>query len=820
MRRNILVTGSYVAGAMLGFLASGTHDAVTTVWPPTGIAVAALLLAGYRVWPAIAVGAVAANLLNGTGPATAALFAIGNTLAPVVAVSIMRRFRIQPGLARLSDVTALFGSAFVAMTISATVGVGALALTGTPVMFRTWTIWWVGDALGVVLFAPPILTTLRNDGLLRLRWKTAVATLGVLAVATTGALVTDSPIGYAVVPLAMAIAVVLEQQGAALAILVLTVLDVTHLLSLDPSSATLDADLAAMQGVNATLAFILLALAAIVAERRRAQRDLEAAAHDLERRVEERTAELSATNARLEREIADRRATEEALRSSEVRLSQAQRLAHIGSFQWDAATDTNDWSDELYQIYGLDPAAGPPGLDAYIDFVRADVRDEVRAKIEEGIARGGSFSHEYPVVLHDGSRRWVHAYIEVMSGPEGSLAGLRGTCQDVTDRKEAEAALRWSERRFRALLESAPDAVIVVEPTGKIVLTNEQASNLFGYTADEMLGRSVEMLLPTELRRAHAEHRDLFNAQPARRPMGEGRELYAERKDGTSVAVDISLSPVETDNGFLVFALVRDASERRRVEDALRGALEREREAAEDLRKLDRAKNAFLSAVSHELRTPLTAIIGFAELLEEPLIRSSPERTDDLIGRVRVSATRLNDLLGDLLDLDRLHRGIVTPRRRVVQLRSMVARAVGGVDLGAHPLRLWVEDAVVQVDPAQTERIIENLLSNAVRYTPDGTEVRLTARAATNGGMRLEVADEGPGVPKDLWPTIFEPFVRGDTGTFTQGTGIGLALVDRFARLHGGSAEVRDRAGGGASFLVTLQGADAPAAREEGADAA
>jgi PAS domain S-box-containing protein len=813
-RRCLLLAVAYAGAAQLGFATVGGNDTVSAVWPPAGIAVAAVLLCGRSMWPGIALGAFAANLLNGAPPHVAAAISVGNTLAPLLAGAALRKLDVRGSIDRLRDVVILVVvGGMGAMTVSATLGMASLLAFGGDAGTHTLLLWWVGDAMGVILVAPFVLTMFDNDGLLGRRWRQAVLLLGGLAVATTVAVIWDSPVGYVVVPLAMAAAVQLEQQGAAMAALIMTVIDVTYLLMTGPA-ATRDTDLMAMQGINATIAFILLALASIMHERRRAQNRLEAAATDLEHRVAERTDELVRANELLEHEVEDRRSTEEALRASEERLAKAQSLAHIGSFQWDVATDGNDWSDELYRIYGLEPSTDPPGFEEYISFIRADVRDEVRGSIESGIASGQALNHEYPIVLPDGRKKWVQAYIEVMHNEDGTLAGLRGTCQDITERKDAEANLRWSEGRSRALLDSAPDAVIVVDPTGKIVLSNKQTSKILGYESDELLGKPVEMLLPEDLRGVHVDHRQTYNALPEGRPMGAGRELNARRKDGTRVAVDISLSPVETDSGFLVFALLRDASERRRVEDALRTALDREREAAEDLRKLDRAKNAFLSAVSHELRTPLTAILGFAELLEEPEVRSSEDMTVDLVGRVRFSANRLNDLLGDLLDLDRLHRGIVAPRRRATRLRDLVNRAVASLDVGAHPLQVEVDDKVVQVDSAQAERIIENLISNAVRYTPDGTNIYVRAQASTTNGVNLFVEDEGPGVAPELWPTIFDPFVRGDTGTFTQGTGIGLSLVDRFARLHGGFAEIGERPGGGASFRVVLPGPHEPASSQ------
>jgi PAS domain S-box-containing protein len=616
-------------------------------------------------------------------------------------------------------------------------------------------------------------------------WKQASILLVSFIAVTLLAVQTHSPAGYVVIPLGLWIAMQLEQEGAAAAALIMSAIDLWHTTAAPRPGMSVERQLVSIQGVNATIALILLAFAAIMYERRRARDQLRRSAYELEDRVRSRT---------------------DALRESEERLAQAQRLAHIGSFQWDAGTDNNHWSDELFKIYGLVPDDGPPGFEEYIAFIPSDVRDEVYGVIQEKIAGGASWDHEYPVVLRDGTRKWVHAYIEVLKDDEGNLSGLRGTCQDVTERRLAEDAHRASEMRFRALVQSAPDGVVVVDHDGRIVLMNEQTNRLLGYETDELLGSSVDVLLPEGLRDAHRTDRRRYLEDPVVRPMGVGRELSARRKDGSLVPVDISLSPVETDEGMLVFALMRDASERRRVEEALRSALDKERCAANDLRKLDEAKGAFLSAVSHELRTPLTTILGFAELMQEDDIRASDETMNTLVDRLQFSARRLADLLGDLIDVDRLQRGILQPNRRTELLRDLVDRALGSVDTSGHILVVDVADGLVTVDAAQTERIFENLVSNAIKYTPTGSTINVVARPQDDSGVRIIVDDDGPGIPDDMHAAIFEPFVRGDTGTFTPGTGIGLALVERFARLHGGRAWVENRDGAGSSFRVELPG--------------
>lgn len=791
----VVVALAYVAGASIGLSLAVANENVTAIWPPTAIAVFALLHRGRHVWPGVAAGALIANLINGLPLHLSAGIAAGNTVAPLAAAWIVQRFDLRPALKRARDVLVLFvGGGAVPMLISATVGVGVLLAGGqlqTSGAFSAWWLWWIADAMGVVVFAPLLLTfasTPPSENPVLRRPLHALASIAI-AIAVAGIVLrTGLTIRFLVLPVALWIAMRFEQQGAALCTVVLSTIAIWKAAA---PGAPSDVDLMMAQAMNATLAITLLSFAAVMTERHRAQEKLRRAAAELEERVRERTADLAA---------------------SEDRLSRAQKLAKIGSFQWDARTDTNHWSDELFRIYGLTPENEAPGMEEYLSFIDPSARERVRDAVTAAIATGEPLGHEYPVVLRDGTRKWVHAYVEVIRDDDGELLGLRGTCQDVTERQRAEDALRSSEEKLRVLLSSAPDAMVVADQDGKIVLVNDQLTNLLGYEPDELIGRCVEMLLPSDLRTAHAEHRRGFLTSPRRRPMGAGLDLSARNRDGELIPVDVSLSPVDTDEGIVVFASIRDATERRRAETALRDALAREQEASEHLRKLDAAKNAFLSAVSHELRTPLTTILGFTELLQDPGL--DDETKTDLLQRVDANAQRLERLLSDLLDLDRLQRGILDPSRQRVNLRDLADRALASMQLRDHPLTVHIDAKAAWIDPAQTERIIENLVSNAVRYTPPNTAIRLDASVTEDGGVTIDVTDHGPGIPDERKGSIFEPFVRLGDSSFTQGTGIGLALVDRFARLHGGRAWVDDAPGGGAAFHVILAGPSGEEAAE------
>ncbi|HZP90176.1 MAG TPA: GAF domain-containing protein [Actinomycetota bacterium] len=260
--------------------------------------------------------------------------------------------------------------------------------------------------------------------------------------------------------------------------------------------------------------------------------------------------------------------------------------------------------------------------------------------------------------------------------------------------------------------------------------------------------------------------------------------------------------------------LMIDITERRRAEQALRRserkyseAFRREREAAQRLRALDEMKNTFLEAVSHDLRTPLTSILGSALTLEQTGMTLPQEDALDLVHRIAVNARKLERLLSDLLDLDRLQRGIITPQRRPTDLGALVRETVRASDLGDRPVEIEAESIVIPLDAAKVERIVENLLANAARHTPAGTRLWVRVLQVDEGAL-LIVEDEGPGVPEGLREAVFEPFRQaGGASNHSPGVGVGLSLVARFAELHGGRAWVEERPGGGASFRVLLPAA-------------
>lgn len=455
------------------------------------------------------------------------------------------------------------------------------------------------------------------------------------------------------------------------------------------------------------------------------------------------------------------------------------------------------------EVLGVTPEewmADPSGN--WLGRIHPDDRATVEAQRRAAQRTGEPFAVGYRMFARDGRLVWIADEAVLVRDAEGNPIYWQGVMSDVTARSEAEAQRSEAEARYRALVEQTPTITYIdaVEGPPYTLYMSPQSTSILGYTPqdwydeDDLLDKIVH---PDDRERAtHAPESVGTHDATYRLIAKDGRVVWIH--DQARLITDEDGSPRYW-QGVLV-----DITEHRRTTELERD-LEIERDTARRLRVVDEMKNTFLQAVSHDLRTPLAVILGLAITMTREDLELDDEETRDMALRIARNARKLDRLVTDLLDLDRLSRGIVEPLYRPTDVGALVRELVEGSDLVAdRQVALKTDPVMIACDAAKVERIVENLLGNTVKHTP--ATARIWVRVLPwEGGALIVVEDDGPGVAAEMRERIFEPFLQGEIPSpQAPGVGVGLALVARFAELHDGSAWVEDRYGGGASFRVFL----------------
>ncbi len=452
------------------------------------------------------------------------------------------------------------------------------------------------------------------------------------------------------------------------------------------------------------------------------------------------------------------------------------------------------WNRAAETMFGFDTseAVGQPLTDLIVP--RIERREAIRALAEMPQRR--TYTAEVTRCRKDGSLLVVVTSMRWVESPGGEPF-IAASKTDITALKHLEV-VRASEERFRSLLESAPDAMVIVDSDGQIVLVNEQTERMFGYRRAELLGQPVELLMPERFRASHTRHRSGYMGDPHPRGMGIGLELFGLRKDGREFPIEISLSPLKNEQGALVLSAIRDITERKQLESRMHEAY--------------RMKSEFLANMSHELRTPLNAIIGFTELMHKERVGPVSPQHKEYLGDILSSSRHLLQLINDVLDLAKVEAGKMDFRFEQVDSAALAREVCDTLRGLASSKRLDVildvdtDLGPVEVDPGRVRQILYNYLSNAIKFTPDGG--RITIRIAGEGPalFRIDVEDTGVGIPEENRSKLFVPFEQLDSGAGKRysGTGLGLALTKRIAEAHGGRVSVRSTPGVGSTFSVVL----------------
>lgn len=384
----------------------------------------------------------------------------------------------------------------------------------------------------------------------------------------------------------------------------------------------------------------------------------------------------------------------------------------------------------------------------------------------------------------DGTEFPVEIGLNPLVTEEGTL--VLAAVIDLTERKRAE-------ERLRQVVESAPNAMVLVNGEGKITLVNSQTEKLFGFPREELMGQNVELLIPTRFRSAHPSYRGSFFSTPHARAMGAGRDLFARRKDGTEFPVEIGLNPLETAEGTMVLAAIIDITERKTQE-------------------ANKLKSDFLARMSHELRTPMNAILGFSELLIDERVGELNGRQKDYLKDIHASAEHLLQLINDILDISKIESGKTELKIETFDVVDVIEEVMKVLaPLAAKKqitvqMQLSPDVTTVSLDKSKFRQILYNLLSNAIKYNKQNGEASISTYPDGQDRFRMEIMDTGVGIAKENMHKLFIPFVQLDAtaAARNEGTGLGLALTKNIIELHGGKISVDSTLGEGTTFSVVM----------------
>ena len=491
-------------------------------------------------------------------------------------------------------------------------------------------------------------------------------------------------------------------------------------------------------------------------------------------------------------DITERKRAEEALRRSEADLAEAQRMAKLGSWSFNVATNEVRWSEELYRVFDVEKADFGGMYESFLSRVHSDDKPRVLETNRKAREDGEPFQIEYRISTRDGQLRYISESGYALKNEAGGVAALFGTAQDITERKRAEERLIQSEERYRSTLDNMLEGCQIIGFDWRYLYINAEAERHNNRPSSELLGqRYMDMWPGIEATPVFAVIERCMNERASQRLENE-----FTFPDGSVGWFELNIQPVP--EGILI--LSADITERKRVEA--------DRMAREVAEQANRAKSEFLSRMSHELRTPLNAILGFAQLLQMDKLEPKQARGADQIYK---SGRHLLDLVNEVLDISRIEAGRLTVSPEPIKLKDAVNETLDLIRPMAEARRLSLSlkipsssDVFVLADRQRLKQVLLNLLSNAVKYNRAGGAIAVTASLCMDGHIRLQVRDDGEGIPPEKMERLFVPFDRLDT-SHQEGTGLGLALSKGLIEAMGGRIGAESAVGEGSVFWIELK---------------
>lgn len=508
------------------------------------------------------------------------------------------------------------------------------------------------------------------------------------------------------------------------------------------------------------------------------------------------------------RDITERKRSEDRLREREQQLERAQRIAHLGSWQFELPDGPVEWSDELCRIYGVDPGSRPT-FEEYMDMVHPEDREPARSAIARAMETHEPFSLYHRIIRQsDGEERILHGEGEVVVDDKGRPIRMFGTALDVTELKRTEQTLRERERLFRLLAENMSDVILLQASSGEVTYASPSSKRVLGYEPDELEGRNLfELLEDADAERLRAgSYQHMLNDKRYTEAVARARHA-----SGTTVWLELASKPIVGEDGQVqhILSSARDVTERIRAEeDANRYRSE--------LEKRNRELQDFAYVASHDLQEPLRKIRAFSGLLEEDYGDRLDEEALGYLDRVKDAAARMSTLISDLLEFSR-----ITTKGEpfaVIDLNKVVSGVMSDLEVAISEsgAEIEIDDLPdIQADALQMRQLFQNLIANALKFSRDDVtpRIRVTAavldkregkRAGGSPVCRIVVEDNGIGFEAKFADRIFTPFQRLHHQREYEGTGMGLAICRRIVERHEGTIAADSAPGEGATFTIEL----------------